>query len=71
VSASGGSLYSEGRHEHQVSASGGMVDTLALGASASGREGSSPFSRTKARRQPKGCLFTLVVTTDLNLHPRA
>lgn len=24
-----------------------LVDTLALGASASGREGSSPFSRTK------------------------
>lgn len=31
----------------KVCASGGMVDTLALGASASGREGSSPFSRTK------------------------
>ena len=26
-----------------------LVDTLALGASASGREGSSPFSRTKQR----------------------
>jgi hypothetical protein len=41
-------------------ASGGMVDTLALGASAARREGSSPFSRTKVKRQPEGCLFTLV-----------
>ncbi len=28
-----------------------LVDTLALGASASGREGSSPFIRTKANAQ--------------------
>jgi hypothetical protein len=38
-----------------------MVDTLASGASAFGREGSSPFSRTKVKRQSKGCLFTLVM----------
>lgn len=30
-----------------IRASGGMVDTLALGASAFGRGGSSPLSRTK------------------------
>lgn len=44
-----------------------LVDTLALGASASGREGSSPFSRTKVKRPSKDGLFTLVLP-DLNLH---
>ncbi len=35
-----------------------LVDTLALGASASGREGSSPFSRTKIEIRPHvGFLF--------------
>ena len=36
-----------------------LVDTLALGASASGREGSSPFSRTKSERRSAGRLFDL------------
>ncbi len=34
-----------------------LVDTLALGASASGREGSSPFSRTKEKRDQLVSLF--------------
>ena len=41
-----------------------LVDTLALGASAFGRGGSSPLSRTKVKRPVKG-LFTLVGASDL------
>ena len=40
-------------------ASGGMVDTLALGASALRREGSSPFSRTKLKRRSADRRFNL------------
>ncbi len=36
-----------------------LVDTLALGASAFGREGSSPFSRTKSKSRSAGLLFDL------------
>lgn len=46
-----------------------LVDTLALGASASGREGSSPFSRTKVKRPSKDGRFTLFFAVeDLVLH---
>lgn len=37
-----------------------LVDTLALGASALGREGSSPFARTKSKSRSAGLLFDLV-----------
>jgi hypothetical protein len=36
-----------------------LVDTLALGASAFGREGSSPFARTKSKSRSAGLLFDL------------
>ena len=36
-----------------------LVDTLALGASASGREGSSPFIRTKIKRRAAARLLIL------------
>lgn len=36
-----------------------LVDTLALGASALGREGSSPFARTKSKSRSAGLLFDL------------
>ena len=38
-----------------------LVDTLALGASASGREGSSPFIRTKLKSKSAGLLFNLIL----------
>ena len=38
-----------------------MVDTLALGASAARRGGSSPLSRTKTKRPANAGLFILVV----------
>lgn len=38
-----------------------LVDTLALGASAFGREGSSPFARTKSKSRSAGLLFDLVL----------
>lgn len=37
-----------------------LVDTLALGASAFGRGGSSPLSRTKLKSRSAGLLFNLV-----------
>ena len=37
-----------------------LVDTLALGASAARREGSSPFIRTKVKDQANTWSFTLV-----------
>ena len=37
-----------------------LVDTLALGASAARREGSSPFIRTKVKDQENTWSFTLV-----------
>ena len=37
-----------------------LVDTLALGASAARREGSSPFIRTKVKDQESTWSFTLV-----------
>ena len=40
-----------------ICASGGMVDTLALGASAFGRESSSLFSRTIENRDRQGLYF--------------
>lgn len=45
-----------------------LVDTLALGASASGREGSSPFSRTKEIRQVILSYFFGPLENVLNLH---
>ncbi|MDB5167366.1 MAG: hypothetical protein JWN26_511 [Candidatus Saccharibacteria bacterium] len=39
-----------------------LVDTLALGASASGREGSSPFIRTKLKSKSAGLLFNLILS---------
>ena len=45
-----------------------LVDTLALGASASGREGSSPFSRTKEKRQSQLSFFFGPLENVLNLH---
>ena len=41
-----------------------MVDTLALGASAARREGSSPFSRTKFKRRSAGRLLNLVFANE-------
>ena len=40
-----------------------MVDTPALGAGASGREGSSPFSRTKENRDRLVSIFFSTVRT--------
>jgi hypothetical protein len=37
-----------------------LVDTLALGASAFGREGSSPFARTISKSRSAGLLFDMV-----------
>ena len=45
-----------------------LVDTLALGASASGREGSSPFSRTKEKRDQLVSFFFGLLENVLNLH---
>ena len=45
-----------------------LVYTRALGARAFGREGSSPFIRTKAKRPAKAGRFALVLT-DRGLEP--
>ena len=45
-----GDCYNPARFE--ASESGGMVDTLDLGSSASGRAGSSPASRTTPKKAP-------------------
>ena len=42
-----------------------LVDTLALGASAARREGSSPFIRTKVKDQANTRSFTLVEFYEL------
>ena len=47
-----------------------LVDTLALGASAARREGSSPFIRTKQKPQHQ-LAFLIGNMTDLNLNPKA
>ena len=48
-----------------------LVDTLALGASASGREGSSPFIRTIIKTRPFGRVFIMVLFGDFKPPPQA
>ena len=48
-----------------------LVDTLALGASASGREGSSPFIRTIIKTRPFGRAFIMVLFGDFEPPPQA